>query len=233
MSLDLYDLESVWDDREEGSEELLRSIPTERLETEGILYRQGNKPLEFALVRRGRLQVTRRAEDGTTTILGVFGPGEPVGALAVINDFPYPATVTAQEESIVYRITADLLPDLQEEAPQWYVDCLGEAAGRVADLAGRFESLRTDEIQTRLARQLLELAEQHGEPPINGDAVNGDGVTIDMSLTREMLADMIGCRVESAIRKMSQWEQDGVIRTQESRITLRDRDYFRRLVSDA
>jgi CRP-like cAMP-binding protein len=36
-----------------------------------------------------------------------------------------------------------------------------------------------------------------------------------------MLADMIGCRVESAIRQMSKWEKKGIISTDESRITIR------------
>jgi CRP-like cAMP-binding protein len=35
-----------------------------------------------------------------------------------------------------------------------------------------------------------------------------------------MLADMIGCRIESAIRQMSQWEKDRGISTDESRITI-------------
>ncbi len=224
MDVDLYDLEVAWEENDEGSEELLRSIPTERLEEGDVLYRQGGEPHEFSVVRRGRLQVTRRAKDGTTTILGVFGPGEPLGALAAINNFSYPATVTAHEESIVYRFTVDLLPRLQEEATQWYVDCLGEAAGRAADMAGRLESLRTEEIETRLARQLLELAEDEGVPN-----PEGKGVLIDMRLTRKMIADMIGCRIESSIRQLSQWEQEGIIRTEHSKITLLKPDRIRSL----
>lgn len=210
---DIYDLSVEWESRDEGSEELLDAIPTELVETDEILYQQGNKPVEFSIIRHGKMEVSKQAPDGSRSILKILGPGEPVGAMAVVNNFEYPASVKALEDTIVYRIAADLVPELQQSAPVWWSDCLSTAANRISDLADRLESLNTQDIDERLSRQLCKLAEEDGKRV-------EEGILIETKLTRQMLADMIGCRVESAIRQMSQWEKNGVISTDESCITI-------------
>ncbi|MFB6345215.1 MAG: Crp/Fnr family transcriptional regulator [bacterium] len=210
---DIYDLSVEWDKRDEGSDELLDAVPTELIEEGDVLYQQGNKPVEFSLVRHGKVEVAKQAPDGSKSILEILGPGEPVGAMAVINNFPYPATVKALQDTIVYRFSADLVEDIQQQAPIWWSDCLGTAAERITDLADRLESINTQDIAQRLSAQLCDLAEDYGK--------RNDGIKIDTKLTRQMLADMIGCRVESAIRKMSEWEKKGIIQTEESFITLK------------
>jgi len=211
---DIYDLSVDWESRDEGSEELLESIPTELIDEGDVLYQQGNAPVEFSIIRLGKIEVAKQAPDGSRSVLKILGPGEPVGAMAVINDFDYPATVKALQDTIVYRFSAELLPSIQQEAPQWWAENLSKAAGRISDLADRLESINTQEVAARISKQLCKLAEKHGSRE------NGD-VLIDTKITRQMLADMVGCRVESAIRTMSKWEKNGIIRTEKSRITLK------------
>lgn len=222
---ELYDLEVEWEQRGELDNDLLNSIPTEHVEPGEVLYQQEKEPVEFSVVKLGRLQVTKQSSGGSQTILGLFGPGEPVGALAVVNNFPYPASVEAVKPTVVYRFTADMIPDLKETAPGWFSDCIGHTAERFTDLVDRFQSMTTKSLESRLASYLWKLAEKHGEDEENG-------ILIDTKLTRQMLADMVGCRVESAIRRLSQWEQDGKIKTSESRIKLLKPETIHRLSKD-
>lgn len=212
---DVYDLEVEWDKRDGDGGDLLEKIPTELLEEGETLYEQGGKPVEFSLVKLGRIEVAKYSPDADKTILGIFGPGEPIGALAVINDFEYPARCTALEDTIVYRFSADLIEEIQTTFPAWFSECIGQTAGRMNDLASRFQSMTTRDVKGRLAKQLCELADRDGTR-------TDDGIRIETKMTRQMLADMVGCRVESAIRTLSQWEQDGIIRTSESMITMLD-----------
>lgn len=218
----LYDLEVEWKEREEFDEDLFESIPTEHIDAGEILYEQGKDPIEFSVVKIGRLQVAKQSTEGSQSILGLFGPGEPVGALAVINNFPYPANVKAIKPSVVYRFTADLVPELKETVPDWFSDCIGQTAERFTDLVDRFQSMTTKDLESRLADYLWKLAEKHGVEEENG-------ILVDTKLTRQMLADMVGCRVESAIRRLSEWEQDGLIKTTESRIKLKKPNAIRRM----
>lgn len=216
----LYDLSVEWESRGEGSEELLNAVPTDRVRAEETLYRQGDAAVEFSIIKLGTVEVARQSEDGSKSILKILGPGEPVGAMAVLNDFPYPANVKALDETVVYRFSADILPEIQNQCPRWFSDVLAGAAQRITDLADRLESLNTRNVAGRLARELLQLADKHGVEE------NGS-LRIDTRVTRQMLADMVGCRVESAIRTMSKWEQKGHIQTDESVITIRNPDWLR------
>lgn len=210
---EVYDLSVDWETREEGSEELLEAIPTELIGKKEELYRQGDPPVEFSVIKLGSMQVSKQSPDGSHTLLEIPGPGEPVGAMAVMNQFPYPATVVALKDTIVYRFSADLVPRIQSEAPRWFSEKLGEAARRIVDLADRLQSMTTRDVKSRLAEQLCQLADKYGEQ-------TEQGLRIDTRVTRQMLADMVGCRVESAIRQLSHWEQKGIIKTDDSHITI-------------
>lgn len=211
--MDLYDLEVELESRDEDHEEIIDSIPTEYVASGETLYRQGDRPVEFSVVRFGKLEVAKHDPEGSKSILGIFTAGEPVGLLAVVNGFPYPATVQALENTVVYRVSADLIPLLRDRAPQWFADCLSRPADRFTDLAERFQSLSTQGLDSRLAAELCRLAEKFGKQ-------DSGHVLIDTRMTRQSLSDIVGCRVESAIRVLSEWEQEGLIRTEESRITL-------------
>lgn len=210
----VYDLQMQIESRDEGSPELFEAIPTELVKGDSVLYRQGDAPVEFSIIRHGKLKVSKQAPDGTRSVLEILGPGEPAGAMAVINNFDYPATVKAIEDCIVYRIADNLIPTIQDEAPTWWAECLGKAANRILDLADRLESIKTQDVDERLAKQLCNLAEEYGER-------RNSEIVLNTKLTRQMLADMVGCRIESAIRAMSVWEKKGVISTEQSMITLK------------
>lgn len=223
--MELYDLEVELDAHDESSEEILTSIPTEYVGEGSTLYEQGDEPVEFSIVRFGKLELAKHTSDGSKSILGIFTAGEAVGLMSVISGFPYPATARALENTVVYRISADLISTLREQAPHWFVDCLTQPGNRFGELAERFQSLSTQDLESRLASELWRLVEKFGRR-------NEDAVLIDTRLTRQSLSDRVGCRVESAIRVLSQWEQEGLIRTEESHITLLEPDRIHALARD-
>ena len=222
VSEKLYDLSVEWDAWDGDGGELLESIPTELLDEGEILYEQGGTPVEFSLIKTGKMEVAKYSPNADKTIIGIFGSGEPVGALAVINNFKYPARVTALQDTIVYRISGDLVERIQQTFPGWFSECIGQTAVRMNDLADRFQSMTTKNVAGRLSQQLLQFAEKYGEQ-------TEEGIKINTKLTRQMLADLVGCRVESAIRQLSQWEQKGIIRTDQSVITITNPPQFRTL----
>ena len=92
----------------------------------------------------------------------------------------------------------------------------------IADLGRRLRgatdlicSLAVDRAEQRIARALLSLAANSGQ-------FSDDGVTIEMPLTRQDVADMTGTTVETAIRTMSKFRQQGLIRAQRRRVVLAD-----------
>lgn len=216
----LYDLEIDWEQRSEGSDALLDRVPTRFLESGEVLFHQGGDPEAFAVIRLGEVEVAKQNEDGSKSLIKILGPGEPVGLLAVINEFPYPPTIRASTDVIYYHFSADQVEDLKREASGWMNDLVQQASSRVRDLADRLGSVSSRDVEGRLSRELWRLAHEYGEE-------NEDGIVIDTRLTRQMLADMVGCTVESAIRQLSEWEKADVIRTESARITLLEPERIR------
>lgn len=69
----------------------------------------------------------------------------------------------------------------------------------------------------------LKLADKTGIP--------GDGGTrLGLQLTRQDIADIVGCTLETAIRILSRWQKEGLIKTQEGVITILNRQELGRLL---
>jgi CRP/FNR family transcriptional regulator len=77
-------------------------------------------------------------------------------------------------------------------------------------------------IRERLAFLLLQLANTYG--------VDGGGYQrIDLLLTREELAGMVGTATESVIRLLSEFKKDGLIELEGKKILLKDKKGLARL----
>ena len=71
----------------------------------------------FYLLVRGKVAVTRRAADGTPQDLGVLGDGDQFGELALLNDAPRNATVTARTDCLMLTLTRRHFLDLLASTP--------------------------------------------------------------------------------------------------------------------
>jgi CRP-like cAMP-binding protein len=78
----------------------------------------------------------------------------------------------------------------------------------------RLRELATERVERRLARMLLRLARQSGQK------VTG-GILIDLPLSRQNLAEMIGTTLYTVSRILSQWEAHGLVETGRERVVIR------------
>jgi CRP/FNR family transcriptional regulator len=53
---------------------------------------------------------------------------------------------------------------------------------------------------------------------------------LGLHLTRQDIADMVGCTLETAIRTLSRWQKEGLIKTEEGIITILNRQELERLL---
>jgi CRP/FNR family transcriptional regulator len=87
---------------------------------------------------------------------------------------------------------------------------------RLVELTNRLAELSGSRVEARFARLFLKLGDNVGRP------VNG-GIGIPMALSRQELADLTGTTIETAIRIMSRWGKDEIVRTDKDGFVLLDR----------
>ncbi len=111
------------------------------------------------LVIAGWLKATRTSPQGREQVLRVVGPGDAFNAIGVLADTPNPATVIALEWSQVAIIQRDALVSLVREHPDVSWAMIEALSQRVMDLVSMVEDISLHSVETRLARFLLDTAQ--------------------------------------------------------------------------
>jgi CRP-like cAMP-binding protein len=153
---------------------------------------------------------------GTDVILELFGPGDPVGAVAVYEARPFPASAIALEPTTCLVIPRQAFFSLLEGYPSIVRGLLVGLTHRLVELTNRMSEMSGGRVEGRLARFFLKLGADMGQR-------RADGVFIPLALSRQELADMIGTTIETSIRIMSRWGKDEVVRTEKDGFVILDR----------
>jgi CRP/FNR family transcriptional regulator len=172
-----------------------------------VLFREGDASDELYTLISGRVKVVKTTARGSDVILEIFGPGDPVGAVAVYDSRPYPATAVAIEETSCVVVGRQTFFDLLETRPTMIRGLLSGLTLRLVELTSRLAELSGGRVEARMARFFLKLANDMGQP-------RPEGVFIPLVLSRQELADMIGSTIETSIRVMSRWGKEDIVRTE-------------------
>lgn len=219
-----------------ASSPLLRGLPEERLgriaavarrrayRRGEVICHQGDPGDTFHVIESGRLKVSLYGESGAETLLAILGPSECFGELALLDGEPRSATVQALEpvETIVVR-RSDFLALLRQN-PAIMDRLLVAMAAKIRYLSDVVSDLAFLDLEGRLAKRLLELAEEHGRPV--------DSTTeIELPITQEDLAAMVGS-TRASVNKLLGWYEDrGLIRRRGRRIALLDPERLRNRIT--
>jgi CRP-like cAMP-binding protein len=180
------------------------------------LFAEGDPSDALYTVVTGRVKVYKMTTRGTDVILDIFGPGDPVGAVAAYESRPYPASAVAIEPTTCLAVPRQAFFSLLETHPTMVRGLLVGLTHRLMELTTRLTELTGGRVEARLARFLLKLADDIGQR-------RPDGVFIPLALSRQEIADMIGTTIETSIRIMSRWGKDDVVRTEKDGFLVVDR----------
>ena len=172
-----------------------------------LLFSEGDPSDEMFTVLSGRVKVFKTTPRGSDVILELFGPGDPVGAVAVYESRPYPASAMALDPTACLVIPRRAFFSLLEQYPTLVRGLLVGLTHRLVELTNRLTELSGGRIEGRLARFFLKLAHDMGQR-------RADGVFIPLTLSRQELADMTGTTIETSIRIMSRWNKEDLVRTE-------------------
>jgi CRP-like cAMP-binding protein len=200
----------------EDRERLLSVASLREYERGEHVFHQDDPSEFFYVVVSGRVKVYKHGPDGRDVILEMFGPGGPLGAVATFESRPYPASAAAIEPTTCLLIPRQDFFVLLDRHPSLVRGLLGSLSLRLVELTTRLAELTGGRVEVRLARLFLKLATQLGR------AERG-GVFIPLHLDRQELADLTGTTIETAIRVMSRWHKDGVLKTEKDGFVLVDR----------
>jgi CRP/FNR family transcriptional regulator, nitrogen oxide reductase regulator len=171
------------------------------------IFREGEPADRIHFVYLGRVKVVKSAGE-RDIIIEILGPGEPVGAVAVFEQRPFPASAITLEPSSIVSIPEREFFALLEKRPEMMRSLLAGLTYRLMMVNKRLADM-TGSAEQRAGRLFLTLADRVGLP-------KGDSVKIPLTLSRQEIADLIGTTLETAIRLMSRWQKDELVMTEKS-----------------
>jgi CRP/FNR family transcriptional regulator len=172
------------------------------------VFSEGDASDVYHTVVRGRVKIFKRTPAGKDVILTIVSGGDPLGAVAVYREIPYPATAETLEDSVVLSVPRSDFFRLLEENPSLARGLLASLSLRLTELTARIASLTGTRVESRFARLFLKLAADTGRP-------RAEGVFVPLRLSRQELADLTGTTIETCIRIMSRWSKENVVLTVE------------------
>jgi CRP/FNR family transcriptional regulator len=179
------------------------------------IFLEGEAPEALYVIRSGKIKVLRHSTDGKDVVLRVCGPGSMLGTVATFDGGGYPGTAQAIEDCVLLVISRNDCLTLVSRYPVFALAVISDLGVRLRSSAEQIRSLAVERVEQRIARVLLKLAESAGS-----DAP--EGRVIEMPLTRQDVADMTGTTVETAIRVMSKFRRNNMIRTRRGKVVLVD-----------
>jgi len=189
-----------------------------------VIFHQGDPGDALHFIVAGRVKVVLDAESGGEALIAIVGPGDCFGELALIDGEPRSATVEALEPVQTVSLTrADFFAFLREN-PIALERLLASLAGMVRRSNEGVADLVFLDLEGRLVKKLLELADAHGK------TVDG-AIEIEVPMTQEDLAAMIGATRASVNKVLGWYEDRGAIQRRGRRIAIFDRDRLRRRIT--
>ena len=171
------------------------------------IFREGEPADRIHFVHIGRVKVVKAA-GGRDVIIEILGPGEPVGAVAVFEKRPFPASAVALEPSGLLSIPEREFFQLLENRPQMMRHLLAGLTYRLMMVNKRLADM-TGSAEARASRLFLTLSDRVGTR-------REKGMFIPLPLSRQEIADLIGTTLETAIRLMSRWQKDEIVITEKA-----------------
>ena len=163
------------------------------------------------IVISGRLKVLMGDAQGREVILSILGASEFFGEMGLLDDSPRSATVVTLEPSELLSISkADFKRSLAENFELSLILMRG-LVKRLREADQKIGSLALMDVYGRVARLLLEMAED----------VNGEKIVVN-KVSKQDIAKMIGASREMVSRVMKDLQIGGYIEVRGRSIVLRD-----------
>jgi CRP/FNR family transcriptional regulator len=194
----------------------------QRVERDQIVFLEGD-PAEYVyIVVEGKIKIVKQAPTGKELILEVFAPAEVFGGATLLLD-RHPASAISMEPGVLLGVARADYQALLKRFPPMALQIIELLRHRLAEAHQVIRGLAAERVETRAARLLFKLADKTGTPAEGG-------TRLGLHLTRQDVADMVGCTLETAIRILSRWQKDGLIKTEEGVITILNRAELGRLL---
>lgn len=163
-----------------------------------MIYTAGDKGEKLFVIHKGKVKITRFSDLGKEQVIRILGPGDFMGELSLFVPTPLTDNAEALENTTVCVIDGEKLKGLMVKYPTIALKVLEELSTRLGKAENLIESLGIHDVETRIAKTILDLVNAKGE--------------VVLKMSKGNLASHIGMSQETLSRKLSYFQDMGWIK---------------------
>lgn len=183
---------------------------------------EGDQLRQVILLTFGSAKMVQCGQDGSAVILRLCGPGELVGTLGISMQERYRCTSQALTACSALVWESCLFESLSSRYPALRLNVAYILYKQLEDMENRFREISTERVPSRLGRQILRLVEQVG--------VRSNATGIEINMTREELAQLIGTSLFTVSRLLSDWDRKGIVATRREGFSVLNLDALSQII---
>ncbi len=198
--------------------DLPKDRKTKEFNKKEAIFRENDFANYLYFVTKGKVKCFKTDEYGKELVTDLYGPGDFIGYMSLLEDTDYNETAIAMEATEVAIIPKhDFLSLLQKnrDVANQFIKML---AGNVLEKENRLLQLAYAPVRERVANALLKLIAKEND-------------SVKLKISREDLASIVGTAKESLIRMLSEMKKEGLIESEGQTITIMDQDGLKRAAS--
>ncbi len=178
-----------------------------------LLFMQGQPVRNLVLIQTGSVKLTQLSPNGNEVILWMNGERDVVGVHVEAPGCSHTCSARAMEQCRALTWEYSRLQNVLAEHPQIRKNINHILASRLQELEERFREVATEKVAKRLALTLLRLLKHVGKEGREG---------VQVSLSREELAQMVGTTLFTISRILSKWSEEGLVVPRREAVVVRD-----------
>jgi len=153
----------------------------------------------------GTLKVTKLLASGREILITILQTNSVWSDRAVLNGYWKDVFVEAMEPSEVCSVESAAFDRAVRSSPELLATFMVRISEQVSDALTLLDDFRGRDVASRLARVLVKFSKQYGVP-------TEAGVRIELPVTHQDLANMIGTARETVSRNMARFRQQGFVK---------------------
>jgi CRP/FNR family cyclic AMP-dependent transcriptional regulator len=209
---------SLFSDAQLG--QLLTCVQHRSYPRNAFILRAGEETDALYIILSGRVKVLIPDEEGHEVILAVMGPHEFFGEMGLLDDQPRSASVETLEPCEMLRVSKSGFSALLKNNFDLAMLIIRSLVKRLRDADRKIESLALIDVYGRVARLLLDMAQN----------VDGKWI-VENAPPKQEIARMIGASREMVSRVVKDLQSKGLIRAEKRRVYLLDKPSMQKRAS--
>ncbi len=199
----------------ENLAELVPHVEMREIKRRQVVYLPGDPGESVFFLVGGRVKCSKVSRDGKELTLSYRGAGQMFGELGALDNSPREEMVEAMKNAIMLEVPADLFCKLLRTNAELCFQFATMVGQRRRAMEKKLEHLAFGDVHAKLASLLLELGKDYG-------LATDIGVEIDLKITHQEMANLIGSTRETISTTLAQFKKKGLIHLSGRTVTLQD-----------